>query len=195
MARGLLLVLADPPPHFEEEFNAWYDTEHLPERAALPGFETALRFTSLGDGPRYAALYDLASPAALESAAYHAVSGDNFSPWSRRTMARAHPLRLTGESLDVGPGAGGVTGPLARMLITTFEGAANADRIAHGFATCFGDHAGHVGSRLFRGLEAEPRLIGLSAFVGNDLPPLDPAAFGTEGRSITLAATYRPYRR
>lgn len=191
MARGMLLVLADPPTDFEEEFNAWYDTEHLPERAALPGFETALRFTSLGDGPRYAALYDLTTPAALESAAYRAVSGANFSPWSRRTMARAQPLRLTGEAI----GVGGATGPLARLLITTFEGADDAGAVARGFATCFGGHAGHLASRLFRGLEAEPRLIGISAFAGGDLPALDPAAFGPDGRRITLAATYRPYRR
>src|SRR5690606_30537385 len=97
MPRGLLLVLADPPPDFEEELNAWYDTEHLPERRVLPGFDTALRFTSLGDGPRYAALYDLTSPEALQTPEYNACSGANFSPWTRRTMARAHPMRLSGE--------------------------------------------------------------------------------------------------
>jgi len=25
----------------EEEFNAWYDSEHLPERLAIPGFRSA----------------------------------------------------------------------------------------------------------------------------------------------------------
>ena len=38
--KGFLLVLMQPPPAFEEEFNAWYDAEHIPERCATPGFET-----------------------------------------------------------------------------------------------------------------------------------------------------------
>ena len=45
--KGFLLVTMQPPPAFEEEFNAWYDTEHLPERPAVPGFETALRLVCI----------------------------------------------------------------------------------------------------------------------------------------------------
>ena len=44
--KGLLLVISDPPAAFEEEFNAWYDTDHIPERLAIPGFETGTRFVS-----------------------------------------------------------------------------------------------------------------------------------------------------
>ena len=32
------LVYADIDPKFEEEFNAWYNTEHLGELLSLPGF-------------------------------------------------------------------------------------------------------------------------------------------------------------
>lgn len=191
MSQGLLLVLADPAPVFEEEFNDWYDTEHLPERAALPGFLTALRFTSLGGGPRYAALYDMAGADALQSAEYAAVSGDNFSPWTRRTMARAHPLRMSGV-LD---GPGRTTGPLARLLITTLEGSDDADSARDGLQASFGEHPAHLQSRVFRGLEPERRLICISEFAGNTIPQLETAAFGHAGQSITLAATYRPYRR
>jgi hypothetical protein len=34
-ARGLLLAMMRPLGDFEAEFNAWYDTEHVPERMAL----------------------------------------------------------------------------------------------------------------------------------------------------------------
>lgn len=191
MPRGLLLVLADPAPDFEEEFNAWYDTEHLPERAALPGFHTALRFTSLGDGPRYAALYDVETPATLDSPEYMAVSGANFSPWTRRTMARARPMRLTGELA----GEGGVTGPLSRLAVVTIEGATDPGAARQGLHASWGGHPGLLRSRVFRGLEDAPRLICLGEFAGNTIPPLDIAAFGPAGQGITLAATYRPYRR
>ena len=33
---GLLLVMMEPPEEMEEEFNEWYDTEHIPEREAVP---------------------------------------------------------------------------------------------------------------------------------------------------------------
>src|SRR5690606_33047346 len=96
-ATGLLFVLSDPIAALEEEFNAWYDSEHLPERAALPGFRSAARFVSLGDGPRYAAAYDLDAPSVLESDAYQAVSGANFSPWTRRVTGRTPTRRMVAE--------------------------------------------------------------------------------------------------
>ena len=85
---ALLMVLWQPPAAYEEEFNAWYDTEHLPERACIEGFRTARRYVGLGDGPSHMALYDLSSLGILDEPPYQAISGDNYSPWSRRIMAR-----------------------------------------------------------------------------------------------------------
>jgi hypothetical protein len=48
MKRGLLLTLTEPPAAMEEEFNAWYDTEHLAERLAIPGFRL---LTTQGEAP------------------------------------------------------------------------------------------------------------------------------------------------
>jgi hypothetical protein len=44
--RGLLLTMTEPPPAMEEEFNAWYDREHLPERLSIPGFRSARRWVA-----------------------------------------------------------------------------------------------------------------------------------------------------
>ena len=38
--RGLLLTMTEPPRGMEEEFNAWYDEEHLPERLSIAGFRS-----------------------------------------------------------------------------------------------------------------------------------------------------------
>ena len=35
MNQGLLLATMEPMPGFEEEFNDWYDTEHVPERVGV----------------------------------------------------------------------------------------------------------------------------------------------------------------
>ena len=41
---GLLMVWADVPADKEEEFNRWYNEEHLPERMAIPGFLGGARY-------------------------------------------------------------------------------------------------------------------------------------------------------
>jgi hypothetical protein len=88
--RGLLLTLTEPPPAMEEEFNAWYDTEHLAERLSIPGFRSARRWVAdvaPGEG-KYLATYELESPAVLSSAAYLA-RFENQTPWSRRCLSKA----------------------------------------------------------------------------------------------------------
>jgi hypothetical protein len=85
--RGLLLFMTDIAPAFEDEFNRWYEEEHLPERRAMPGFLSARRFRAVEGGPKYLALYDLESPAVLQSAPYLRISGANKSPWTRRMEA------------------------------------------------------------------------------------------------------------
>jgi hypothetical protein len=71
---GFLLVLMQPPENIEEEFNAWYDSEHVPERLAVPGVLTAIRFSSISTAmPKYLAMYDLESESVRESDAYRAL--------------------------------------------------------------------------------------------------------------------------
>ena len=73
----------------EEEFNAWYDTEHLPERLAIPGFRSARRWIAdcaPGEG-KYLATYELDSPAVLQSPAYIA-RYNGATPWTQRCLGR-----------------------------------------------------------------------------------------------------------
>lgn len=90
MNRGLLLTLTEPPPRMEEEFNAWYDEEHLAERLAIPGFRSVRRWVAqvpAGAG-KYLATYELDSLAVLSSAAY-LQRFENPTPWSRRCLGKA----------------------------------------------------------------------------------------------------------
>jgi len=53
--RGLLLTMTEPPAAMDEEFNAWYDSEHIPERLSIQGFRSARRWvadTAPGEGFR-----------------------------------------------------------------------------------------------------------------------------------------------
>jgi hypothetical protein len=69
--QGLLVAMMNPPAD-EDAFNAWYDEEHVPLRLGVPGFLSARRYRAAEDtgGPRYLALYDLASVDVLESEPY-----------------------------------------------------------------------------------------------------------------------------
>jgi hypothetical protein len=55
-------------PELEAEFNEWYDKEHIPALAAVPGVLCARRFRGRSGNRKYVALYHLATPAVVESA-------------------------------------------------------------------------------------------------------------------------------
>ena len=113
MRRGLLLTLTEPPAEMEEEFNAWYDTEHLAERLAIPGFRSAQRWVA---GRTYLATYELDSLAVLHSPEYLA-RYQNQSPWSRRCLGKLRVFkRWACEQIEPG---GGDPHPRARAVVTT----------------------------------------------------------------------------
>ena len=81
---GLLLVVVDVDPDHEDDFNRWYDTEHIPEKRATPGFRSARRFRHHGEPHRYLALYELDDPDLVVSPAY---MSQPVSDWTTRVMA------------------------------------------------------------------------------------------------------------
>jgi hypothetical protein len=81
--KGLLAVWTDIPAHVEADFNRWYDEEHLPERAGIPGFLNARRYVSLQGTPKYLALYDTVDAQVLQSDSYLKVLG-NATSWTQR---------------------------------------------------------------------------------------------------------------
>lgn len=65
MTRHILLVQSDPAEGREDDFNTWYDDEHLPAVLEVPGFTAARRFVAApgvhGEQPkrRYLAIYEI----------------------------------------------------------------------------------------------------------------------------------------
>jgi hypothetical protein len=119
--RGLLLVTMEPPADMADEFNDWYDTEHFPQRRALPGFESGSRWVCLEGWPRWLALYDLASVAALETPAYLAVSGGNSTPWSKRILPRTiGRQRVIAEQIVPGDAVLAGDAAPARLLVVRY---------------------------------------------------------------------------
>ena len=73
--RCILVTSVDIADGAEEEFNRWYNETHLPEILACPGFESAERFECTAGQPRYLAIYELESEAALTTPEMRRVRG------------------------------------------------------------------------------------------------------------------------
>lgn len=64
-----------PAPEWDERFNTWYDTDHIPVRMVLDGFNGAQRYRSL-ENENYLVVYDMESMAALRTPGYEKVKTD-----------------------------------------------------------------------------------------------------------------------
>jgi cyclophilin family peptidyl-prolyl cis-trans isomerase len=56
--RILLIVQTDIEPEMEEEFNRWYEEEHIPRLLNVPGVIMARRGINTGNGQKYIAIYE-----------------------------------------------------------------------------------------------------------------------------------------
>ncbi|MEK7876966.1 MAG: hypothetical protein AAB325_12335 [Pseudomonadota bacterium] len=89
---GLLVAGFNYSNAAEDDFNAWYDTEHVPERLRTPGFINAQRWLGADDPKISIATYDLESLDVLQSPAYRAIGGVNLSPWSKHMTAKCQRI-------------------------------------------------------------------------------------------------------
>lgn len=69
--RAIYLVYTDlADDKYDEEFNAWYNTRHLPQLKAIPGILDAARYVAVKGGPKYLAVYELENAAVIHSDAF-----------------------------------------------------------------------------------------------------------------------------
>jgi hypothetical protein len=90
----LLIVTAEVDASVDADWNRWYDDVHLPDALACPGVRAGRRYVSSGEvsesdrgqGRRtrtklYTTVYELDSPAAVETKEFNAMRGwDRFAP-------------------------------------------------------------------------------------------------------------------
>ncbi|MDA0570251.1 DUF4286 family protein [Burkholderia gladioli] len=106
---GQLCIWTDTDPRTEDDFNAWYDREHMQERVAIPGFSHARRFlASDGATRRYLALYETVSLEVFRGEAYRQAFAQQ-TEWSLRSFERMRDnQRRVGElAFAAGAGEGG----------------------------------------------------------------------------------------
>jgi len=107
--RGLLFIWTDIDRDHELDFNRWYDREHMQERVAIPGFQSARRFAAVGPSPRpYLALYYTDNIGTFRSDAYRTAFA-NQTAWSLENFKRMRGTqrRVGRLSIEHGAGEGG----------------------------------------------------------------------------------------
>jgi hypothetical protein len=191
--KGFLLVTMQPPPAFEEEFNAWYDTEHVPERVAVAGFESGRRYVCIEGHPKYLAMYDMVNEDVLETEDYKRVSGDRSSPWTKRVTSRVKVYRSIGQQIYPG---NEVTVPAARATLLRFAGApaSLADKVVAGVRANFEGRPHTAQVRVFAyHLDGAVDFLALIASRAPDEFALDTAAFGEAAPFLDMVNRYAAY--
>jgi hypothetical protein len=80
-AAALLLIGLNVAAEHEHEFNEWYNSEHLPALAAVPGVLCARRYSGTGGMQRYVALYHLSAAEASRSTEWRKAAD---TPWTQK---------------------------------------------------------------------------------------------------------------
>ena len=84
-AEGLLLVGMNVEPDAEEEFNRWYEEEHVPSLFEVPGVLSARRYRAAAGAQKHLAMYHLAAPDVQASPAWAKAIN---TPWASRVRPR-----------------------------------------------------------------------------------------------------------
>jgi len=121
--RGAVAIWHDIAPEGRDAFYAWHGREHMPERAAVPGFLRGRRYVAVAGTPEFFNLYETTSTAVLSGPDY-LDRLDHPTPWTVATVK--HFRRVMRSLCEVahtrGDGEGG--------LVATFRYDVRDDRAA-----------------------------------------------------------------
>ncbi len=105
--KGILITSMNIDAAYEDEFNLWYDREHIAERVAIDGFIQARRYQAIDANPKYFATYTTGDFEDLSSPAYQQALA-NQTDWSKTNIARFKDMiRVVGRiTVSTGQGRG-----------------------------------------------------------------------------------------
>jgi hypothetical protein len=103
--KGMLVTSMDIDESDEQEFNRWYDREHLAERVAIDGFLEARRYVAHAAEPKYFCLYSTTTFDVLDAAAYRRALA-NQTEWSRVNISRFRNMGRAVARISISRGQG-----------------------------------------------------------------------------------------
>ena len=93
------MVYVDIDPQHVQEFNEWYNKEHLPELLSVPGILSAARYEAVKGGPQYLACYELESVTVMRTPAF---TSRPRTPWGQKvspSVIGKNLTRIVGEQI------------------------------------------------------------------------------------------------
>lgn len=93
-AMGLMTAWLHVPPEREDEFNDWYNREHLPQVVSLPGFMRGRRYMVENAKPKYLAWYDVADETVEPGASFQRFVAHPTPWWARMADCFEHRERM-----------------------------------------------------------------------------------------------------
>ena len=97
MASDFVLVTSsDVHADAENDFNRWYNEKHLPELLACPGFRAASRYEATNGEPKFLAIYEMDTEAAVATPEARQVWGwGEMTPHVRNFHGRVYRRTLS----------------------------------------------------------------------------------------------------
>jgi hypothetical protein len=102
---GMLMTSMNIDAAHEQEFNRWYDREHLAERVAIGGFLEARRYVAVNAAPKYLGLYSTATFDVLDSDTYRKALA-NQTAWSLANISRFKNMLRSVARITISRGIG-----------------------------------------------------------------------------------------
>lgn len=107
MGNGILGVWSSITAEAAEDYDAWYEREHMFERLEVPGFRRAKHYATVSGSPQFFTYFELDAPSVVVSPAYLTQS-NNSSAWTQRILPHFRDANRTAFSVvrRVGRGYG-----------------------------------------------------------------------------------------
>jgi len=163
---GLLMVYSDVPAELDEEYNRWYNEEHIDQLLSIPGVLSAARYQAVSGGPKYLASYELASVEVCQSEAWKQMI-EHPTEWSQRMSPsvigtafisnlyhRIYPATLSEETAQAGMSPVILCGRMSvpEAIDAQFNEAYNQERLPECYKI-----PGYIRNRRFEAVRGEPK--------------------------------------
>jgi antibiotic biosynthesis monooxygenase (ABM) superfamily enzyme len=81
LSKMVYVVTTEVEPEWEDEFNRWYDEEHVPALMSVPGYLSGSRYMAVEGAPKYMAFWEIESLEAYRNPEHDRAAN---TPWSER---------------------------------------------------------------------------------------------------------------
>ncbi len=191
---GLLAVWLHVQPQHEDEFNAWYNTEHIQQITGIPGFINGRRYMALEGVPKYLALYELHDETITAGDEFQSVMAKP-TPWSARMRGfyRDYRIRNTYRLLFTTGEAPGEDAPFVYVVKTDIPEDFEADFNAwyeHEHVPALASVPGCLRARRFLAIDGQPKYMAVYEL---ENPDVIKSAAWAKARDTAWTEKIRPH--